>query len=251
MVLAAATLFAQEKPTTESSTQRVIFVLNNAPSNTVASALSQIFKSSSQATVNSSLIGNLVVLEAHPDELPEMIEMVQRLDRAPAMVTIEAIAIAYDRDSGIQLPDGSTEEVTRAVAELENKQRLRVVDRIQLTTLSDQSAFVQIGQTVPRNMGQKNNYTFSETGVLFRATPRAADDGSVALQFSFEKSTLEESKPSDDDDTPPMSGISCKVETTVRLEPNKCVVLGGLRDSPRGGSKQWRLIISAEAAPSQ
>jgi type II secretory pathway component GspD/PulD (secretin) len=192
---------------------------------------------------------NVIFVEAPRGEKAEILEVVRQLDRPPATVAVDVLVVEYDqRDTNPKIESGSETEVKRALEEWEKQERLRVAQRLRLTTLSNQTVEVQVGQDAPNRTGQQqsggrrvNTYSISTTGTLFRCVPRVSTDGSVAMDVS-----LEPSKSSDDESAPPPTVIRTKLDSTIRLRPGECVVLGGLRQASDGDENvEWRLIISA------
>ncbi|HTN77866.1 MAG TPA: secretin N-terminal domain-containing protein, partial [Pirellulaceae bacterium] len=91
----------------------------------------------------------------------------------------------------------SNDSVSILIRALQDSQRLQVLSRPQVMTLDNQSAFVQVGQRVPRitsttnsQNGITNATVLENVGLLLGVTPRISPDGLVVMEIDAEKSQL-------------------------------------------------------------
>jgi type II secretion system protein D len=91
----------------------------------------------------------------------------------------------------------SSESVNILLRALKQCQRLEVLSRPQITTLNNQTAYIQVGQTVPMisgvsmtNYGQTNNVEFKDVGVILRVTPRISPDNLVVMEIDANRSDV-------------------------------------------------------------
>ena len=96
----------------------------------------------------------------------------------------------------------SSDSISMLVRALEQDSRLQVLSRPQIMTLDTQTAFVQIGQRVPRvtssqltQFGTINNTVLEDVGIVFGVTPRVSSDGLIVMEIDAEKSELDEDSP--------------------------------------------------------
>jgi general secretion pathway protein D len=143
---------------------------------------------------------------------------------------------------GLVLSAGS-ESVNVLLRALQECRRLEVLSRPQVMTLDNQSAYVQVGQTVPRINGTTTNATGQlvntlndvAVGLVLGVTPRISPDGLVVMEIDAERSQV----------GPESEGIPISVapdgavlrspridrilaQTTVSAVSGQTVVLGGL-----------------------
>ncbi len=91
----------------------------------------------------------------------------------------------------------SSESVSVLLRALKENRRLEVLARPQLTTLNNQTAYVQVGQHVPTvaavsltNFGQTNSITYYDVGVILQVTPRISPDGMVVMEIDAIRSEV-------------------------------------------------------------
>ena len=135
----------------------------------------------------------------------------------------------------------SSESVSVLIRALQECRRLDVLSRPQIMTLDNQSAFIQVGQRVPRitgttinETGQVNNIQLEDVGLILGVTPRISPDGTVVMELDAEKSELgsqlEGIPVSISDGTVIKSPIVnvTTAQTTVSAASGETIVLGGL-----------------------
>lgn len=140
----------------------------------------------------------------------------------------------------------SNESISILIRALQDAQRLQVLSRPQVTTLDNQSAFVQVGQRVPYAMGTNNSVNGFSTqtelinvGLLLGVTPRISPDGLVVMEIDAEKSDLNPGQGITigigADGTPITQPIinTTLAQTTVSARSGQTVILGGLISKTR------------------
>lgn len=148
----------------------------------------------------------------------------------------------------------SNESISILIRALQDAQRLQVLSRPQVMTLDNQSAFVQVGQRVPRitsvqtgnlTQGNVNSIDLDNVGLLLGVTPRISPDGLVVMEIDAEKSELGPI----DQGIPVSFGPNGEVirqpiinttlaQTTVSARSGQTVILGGLITKTRGYSSR-------------
>ena len=128
---------------------------------------------------------------------------------------------------------------------LKAESRLEVLSRPEITTLDNQAAYVQVGQSVPTitgtvtstaiGGGSTNTITYRNIGLILQVIPRISPDGLVVMDIDASRSSLE----------PLATGIPVSVsatgvvinapiidqtlaQTTVSALSGQTIVLGGL-----------------------
>lgn len=136
----------------------------------------------------------------------------------------------------------SSESVSVLVRALQACRRLEVLARPQVMTLDNQSAFIQVGQRVPRvtgttitEVGQVNSVTLENVGLILGVTPRISPTGMVVMEIDAERSELapeSEGIPISFSSTgevlrsPPINTTTA--QTTVSAMSGETIILGGL-----------------------
>ncbi|MGL6226358.1 MAG: secretin N-terminal domain-containing protein [Thermoguttaceae bacterium] len=149
---------------------------------------------------------------------------------------------ANSSGSGGFVFSASSESVSVLLRALEERQKVNVLGRPQVTALDNERATIQVGQKVPyvkdsqtTTTGMVNSTDYMDVGLILDITPRINNDGLVVMNLYAEKS----SAGSDADGitiavgqngTPiksPRITLS-KVQTTVSAMDGQTIVLGGL-----------------------
>jgi type II secretion system protein D len=145
----------------------------------------------------------------------------------------------------------SNESISILIRALQDAQRLQVLSRPQVTTLDNQSAFVQVGQRVPYASGTNNSVNGFSTqtqlinvGLLLGVTPRISPDGLVVMEVDAEKSDLSPEQgiaigvgPDGTAITQPIINTTL-AQTTVSARSGQTIILGGLITKTRSYSSR-------------
>ena len=92
----------------------------------------------------------------------------------------------------------SSESVSLLIRALQESRRVDILSRPQVRTLDNQSAFIQIGERVPRVVQSTvttggnitNEIELENVGLILGVTPRISPDGMVVMEIDAEKSEL-------------------------------------------------------------
>ena len=135
----------------------------------------------------------------------------------------------------------SSESVSVLIRALEMCGRLNIISRPQVMTLDNQSAFVQVGKSVPRiagteltAYGQVNNITMENIGLIMGVTPRISPENMVVMELDVEKSDVGPQSDwipvfvSEGQAVKSPSFNVTKATTTVSAVDGETIVLGGL-----------------------
>lgn len=149
--------------------------------------------------------------------------------------------VSSDLDYGGLVLGASSDSVSVLIRALQQRKRIEVLGRPQIMTLDNQSAFIQVGERVPRVIGsrfdavaQTNQIDLENTGLILGVTPRISPEGMVVMEIDAEKSKV----------NPVAEGIPVSVvggqtirsptisvttaQTTVSATDGETIVLGGL-----------------------
>ena len=103
-----------------------------------------------------------------------------------------------ERGFGGLVLSASSDSVSVLIRTLQESRRLDVLSRPQVRTLDNQSAFIQVGQRVPRIVAsnltegglQTNTIELENVGLILGVTPRISPDGMVVMEVDAEKSQV-------------------------------------------------------------
>ena len=144
--------------------------------------------------------------------------------------------------SGLVL-SAASENITAMLRALSENHRVEILQRPQIMTLDNQTAYIQVGQRVPRitlvtqsaTTGNTNSISLDNVGLILKVTPRVSPDGLVVMQIDAEKSELEPEATGIPIFTSPTGQVTrspiidaTTAQTTVAAMSEQTVVLGGL-----------------------
>jgi type II secretion system protein D len=136
----------------------------------------------------------------------------------------------------------SSESVSVLIRALKTRQRIDVLARPQIQTLDNQTAYINVGQSVPQvraasitQFGQTNSIEYINTGIVLGVTPRISPDGIVVMEIDANRSDVG----SEADGIPISISNTGQIlraprinqqlaQTTVSATDGQTVVLGGL-----------------------
>lgn len=135
----------------------------------------------------------------------------------------------------------SSESISMLVRALQESRKLEVLGRPQVMTLDNQSAFVQVGQRVPRIIGSAvtyggnviNSVALENVGLILGVTPRISPEGTVIMEVDAERSKInfDDGVPIAISEGQPIISPSIDLtvaQTTVSAADGETVVIGGL-----------------------
>ena len=135
----------------------------------------------------------------------------------------------------------SSEAVSVLIRALQEKRRVDILSRPQIMTMDNQPAYIQVGARVPiitgtatNEVGQTNNVTMENVGLILGVTPRVSPDNMVVMEIDAEKSEVgpeAEGTPISISEGQVIRSPQIArtyVQTTVSAADGQTVVLGGL-----------------------
>ncbi len=153
-------ILAAEPPGTEpvaskpdDAARTLVFFVKHSSANEVADALSRLFDDNWLQVVPEPKSGCLLI-RVVPEVRDDVVAILAELDRPPRAITLQLMLLrtpagrkpdAAGRSHASELR-GKTDVVEGKVRELEASGELLVVNHVQLTTLENQQALVQVGQ---------------------------------------------------------------------------------------------------------
>jgi hypothetical protein len=136
----------------------------------------------------------------------------------------------------------SSNSVSVLIRALQASNRVQILSRPQIRTLDNQSAYIQVGQRVPRVSStsttqgfQSSNIVLENVGLIVGVTPRISPDGMVIMEVDAEKSNIGSESQGIPISIGPDGSVvrSPRVDTTqaqatVSAASGETIVLGGL-----------------------
>jgi len=236
----------------------LLHVLQSVPAHDVSNSLSKLFRDEPRLTIVPDTLSNALLIRASEEVLDEVIDALKTLDRPPKVATfaVHLVQVTSDKESVREALSGPRDQVKRAVSELQSDGDIFVSDRIELTTLENQPAHVQVGRQTPMvtgtnvtPRGRMSSYDTVNVGTMVSLTFRANDKG-VVLDLKFEKSDIEQTQaePDDDEQNPlPPDVTTTTLQTTVSLGDGQAIVVEGVEVHSKDGTKQKAfLVVSAQ-----
>jgi type II secretory pathway component GspD/PulD (secretin) len=159
-----------------------------------------------------------------------------------------------DDQFGLAAP---TDKTVARVRELAKQGKLDVMNRIRLTTLDQQAAFVHVGERSPVVTGRTRvpgrpgdsrsaySMTYENVGTIVGITPRVTDDA-IVIELDVEKSRLVPARDGDDDAAvlpPHIATATC--QTTVRVANGSTVIVGGMQSQSDDGPSVFLVLVTA------
>ncbi len=237
--------------------ERLVYRLANMPASEVARTVNELLRSEraipgyparSDTVVLAEMVSNSLIISGTSDAIHETVKFVEQLDTEPLMVCVQVVVGLMESREGLSLlapnPDGpelacSHEEACELIEQFSKSDAVKILARLQLMTLDNQPAFLQVGNRVPRAKGTKDGAVTSveleNVGLIVGLTPRISSDHTVTMELDVEKSQL-----GPVDEGIPV-GVDAKgnvirspkieamvVQTTVKIPPSRAVIIGGL-----------------------
>lgn len=195
---------------------KVIVYRANSPVVRLAKVFGDLGESTAFRAVETS---NTLIISADEDSIDKILGVLEQIDPKPQSIRIHAYVLALgDGEEKTEAITGSIDEVNDKIESLSKSNQIESVSKVQLTTLNQQAAFVQIGErkpiatsTMTRNGKETTQYNSVDVGSVFGITPRLGDQ-ICQLEIDFERSLIRPSS-----DGAPSGTSEMKVNSTVSV----------------------------------
>jgi type II secretory pathway component GspD/PulD (secretin) len=248
--------------------KRLVVRLASVPATDTAGALQQLFRAEGQAAPSAAarsvvivpeMLSNSLVLAGPPDAVEEVRQLVEQLDHAAVLVRLEVlIAEAPAAEIKPAKPEEKpgTDPVAGQARLLEKPEKLTVLSRATLTTLSDQRALLEISRSDPQFAETSSTSRFAtrsvrdeKVGTHLMIVPRVGPDRKVTLRVDVKDSWLGPAEAGTataapkEGGPPPMRSIEAfQVQTELTVSDGQTVVLGGAARQPQSGTERLLLL---------
>lgn len=208
LVLTAAITVASAcelQAASDDNPQRMIYVVKYGNAKDVATALTSHFKGVAQIEVLPESPSNCLLIRAAPSAIKEVVEVLEKMDRLPRLVTVDVIFLErspkakkgnIDRENVKLVPaefTGPAEAVLKRIDDLVKKGQLGAYKRLQITTAENQTANARLMSSEPyvtavQSIGGRTHKTVSyrPTGASARVTLRMPADNNVVMDLDAE-----------------------------------------------------------------
>lgn len=254
-------------------TERVVYAVRSGPATQLANALQRHFSGNAEIRAVAEPVSNTLLISMRPGQQQEVLAVLTELDRAPGMVTIEAMIIERTDNSPAEgekntnpnpiNPDeftGPLAQVKDKLAALPKADRAVHLRSLRLTTLNNQLAQVQFGDDAGsgsgRNFNVQGGFSSAPTrrpagGFIFSATPRISKGDMVTLEAAVHdrsqafQTVADRNTAADGRSTIGGEPLHSSALTTVSIPSGHAVVVGGMSSVAGSQRSQYLVIVAA------
>ncbi len=271
-------LIAQPKvveaaPAQVAKPERRVYRVKHVPASDLGNVLEQVLRSEDAADDGKAGKADTVVIVAEPvtnslvlsgptKVIREIVDLIEDLDRRPALVQVRALVAEISTDKAEGMLDdlsaaAKVQSIDELAAAISKRPGLRLLGRPQLTVLDNQPGFLQFGSREPRitgismsQLGQTNQVSMENVGLILALTARTGPEGLVTMEVNLEKSQLGPEK----EGTPiairegktirtPVIG-TLSLKTTVAMRSGRTLLLAGVGGKSEARQTELILLIS-------
>src|SRR5262245_27394579 len=260
--LAALTLFcgilalnpgtAQERKATPpdpapAKAQRAHYAVRHADPLILAESVGAHFKGDATVIAAPAGSGHAVLISGSPTAVPEVVKLLEQLDRKPRTVEVEiTIAELPAAKDGKELTPADL--ATAALAKDSKGQRIK------LTAVEGQQVSTQIGGNKPivsgavagpfgKGGGAQRSITYQAVGTTVKLTPRIGADNAVALELNVSDSKVRQ--PDAGDGVGASSMENNTLTTKLNVPAGRSVVAQSVRTETKAGAVVAVVVVTA------
>ncbi|HEY8503097.1 MAG TPA: secretin N-terminal domain-containing protein [Gemmataceae bacterium] len=287
--LVLAGLFAgpatAQEPTPAAPTpkERRVYSVRHGQADAIAETLAKLYQGSEGVQVLADRAGNQVLVSAPPAALPELMTLLEKLDRRPRAVAVDLLVVEVlapegrgEQEKEEKPPDardftGPAEKVLAKVEALRKGGRLGEVRRLHLSAVEGHPSTAQVGgqspvvtgvQNAPGGIGRRGPaasttaVSYMDTGVQAEVTVAATAGDVVVLDLNLSETGLREAAGvvlgAGEDGAPVRAAERATLQFRSRLQvPSGAAVAA--QGASTGGksvrSQTWVIVAARLAAP--
>ncbi|MCE9564000.1 MAG: hypothetical protein K8U57_18310 [Planctomycetes bacterium] len=231
--------------------QRSHYTVRHGDPLTLAEVVGAHFKGEATLIAAPAGSGNAVLISGSPVIVPEVVKMLEQLDKKPRTVEVE-ITIA-------ELPapkdgkDLSPADLATAAGQVKEGKG----QRIKLTAVEGQQVTTQIGGNKPYVSGRadaggfakggggiQRSITYHPVGTTVKMTPRIGADNAVVLELNVSDSKVKLPDAGDDVGAPTMENNT--LTTKLHIQTGRSVVAQSVRTEGKAGATVSVVIVTAK-----
>lgn len=264
----ASVALAQENPPTASprpeKPAEFLIQLEHVPVSEVAESLQQFIGGNDDIKIVPLALSNsLLIVGVQGDDADLLQDLVRLIDRKPPAVEIDVTIVQStapaDAEANASELAGKADDVEAKIAALEKSGTLKVLERLQITTIDNQQAQLHIGKTQPMARGvnfsgppgsgrSTPSFSMENVGSMLTASARVSGDD-VLIEISVEKSWVTQAKPAGDGEASsfrPEEAQKLQILSTVRVPKGQAVQLGGMTTKAAGEQSRISAVVTAK-----
>jgi type II secretory pathway component GspD/PulD (secretin) len=239
----------------------------------LAATLAKHFKDDAEVQVLPDAPSNCLLINARPEVLPEVVKVLDQLDRRPRAIEVEVVvaevAEKKAEDGKPEAPakgldeaelTGPARDVWAKVEALQRKGQLGAVRRLQLAAVEGQAASALVGENKPFVTGMmvaatgrtSRAITYRNTGTQVRVTPTVTAEKVVQLDFDFSDARLhvpEDGVPIGTDEkgqtVRAAETVNATLKTKLSVPAGQAVFAKGVQTTSKSGKSQTLVLVSA------
>jgi type II secretory pathway component GspD/PulD (secretin) len=258
--LAALTLFcgtvslstgaAQDPP----KVQRTHYAVRNADPAVLAEVVGAHFKGDATLIAAPAGSGSAVLVSGSPAAVPEVVKLLEQLDRKPRAVEVE-VTVAE-----LPAPKDGKEFTAADVAAVDALVKDGKGQRIRLAAVEGQQATIQVGGDKPYVTGSvvrgaefggkgvtQKSVSYRPTGTTVKLTPRVGAENVVALDLSVQESKVRAAE--EEVGAPAFENSS--LATKLSIPAGKSVIAQAVRAEGKAGPTVTVVVVTARVVDEQ
>ena len=254
--------------------QRKVYRLKHVPATDLAVVLKQVLRREDAVDGKKPVITNDVLILAEPvtnslvlsgsaKVIEETVDLIEDLDRRPALVQVRALIAEISTDESEGMLDdlaasAEVQSIDELAAAMEKRPGLRVLSRPQLAVLDNQPGALKIESRTPRitgvatgPAGQTNRVSMENVGMNLTVRARTGPEGLVTMEVDLQKSQF-----GPEEKGAPIAVREGKtirkpaietltLTTTVEVRNGQTLLVGGVGDKSEARRTELILLISA------
>jgi hypothetical protein len=253
--------------------KRLVYVVRHGTAKGLADVLAKHFKGADvDVEALPDTLGNLLLIRAAPGTFPEVVQLLDKLDQRPRLVTVQLLVAELTPQmrqgapneapaAGLQERDltGSMEQV-EAQVRAQLKGRVGNIKRVRLTALEGQTSQTMLGEYRPYVTGvttrapgvTTRSINYRNIGLSVTVTPRIRPDQTIDLDLKLQEShphVAPDGIQIGTDENGPVRAtefIVSTLEAKVAVAPGKALPVEGVKTASKSGRAQTLVIVSAQ-----
>ncbi len=235
----------------------MIYPARNAPVSELAETLAEVLVESGGRVV-ADPASNVLLIQTSDENHETVAALLRQLDRTPSLFRIQVHLLEARGDALAELDTasltGATDEVLKSIKSLVSDGRLHVANRIEMTALENNSAFVQTGEDVALpsattsgpGRGASTNYRSVSIGTMFKVQARLSGESDIVLEMDFEKSGINPMQVvTEESQLAPRNISRLTNQTTVSIQTGHSLLVGSVVGKSSEGDAETYLVLSA------
>ena len=223
----------------QAETQLEVYTLQYQSAQEAAKLLNQLMERDKHATIVAEPVSNSLFVRATAESLKQIREVIEQLDQTPVQFDFDVYVLqrspAFDKVDW-KLFQGESEQAVAQIEQARKTGKIRILDQLQLTTISNQMGQVEFGQQGYRATSRDRAMTvrggvpreMRATGVILSVQAQLSREtnkdivASINLQKSWTPSSPKDVK----DEQMPDDIETFSMKSTLRIPRGEAVKLG-------------------------